>query len=117
MCDTRRVPFTRQDILRLNQSYSFLPDVIDIIGWEPFCRLVKLMGGQRIKLPTLVQMDRMHREFLLRQEIDETDLTPEAVEGVARRRGVSTRSAGEIYAELSDQLGRQRTGEHPLYQE
>lgn len=117
LADTRRVPFTRQDVLRLNHSYSFLPDVIDVIGWEPFCRLVKLMGGQRIKLPTLSQMDRMHSEFLLRQELDETDLTPEAFEGVAKRRGTSTRSAGDIFAELSDQLGGQRTGEHPLYQE
>lgn len=117
LCDTRRVPFTRQDILRLNSSYSFLPDVIDIVGWEQFCRLVKLMGGQRIKLPTLVQMERMHREFLLRQEMDETDFTPEAFEGAGRRRGVSSRSAGEIFAELSDQMGRQATGEHPLYQE
>lgn len=113
--DTRRVPFTKQDVLRLNQSYTFLPDVIDIVGWEPFCRLVKLMGGQRIKLPTLVQMDRMHRDFLLRQEMDETDHTPEAHEAAARRRGHSTRSAGEIFADLSEQLGAQRMGEHPLY--
>lgn len=115
--DKRRVPFTRQDVLRLNQSYSFLPDVIDIVGWDAMCRLIKLMGGQRIKLPTLVQLDRMHRDALLVHEIDQTDLTPEAIEGTAKRRGVSAKSAGEIYSEMTEVLSSQRMGEHPLYED
>ncbi len=115
--DRVHVPFTKYDVLRLRESYSFIPDVIDIVGWAPFSQLVVKLGGTRLKLPTTQQLARMHEDYLLHRELQETDMTPEAVEATARRRGRTTRNAQELFTEMSEQLGTHRSGEHPLYQD
>ncbi len=115
--DKVRAPFTKQDVLRNKESYTFIPDVIDIVGWDRFCELVIKLGGQRIKLPTVQSLARDHDDYLTREELDKTDLTPEAFEGVAKRRGKTTKNANEIYEQMSEYVGAHRSGEHPLYQE
>ncbi len=72
------------------------------------------LGGQRIKFPTTAQLERVHQDYLLREELDETDLTPEAIEAAALKRGKSSRAAKEIFEEMSEQLNANRLGEHPL---
>lgn len=112
----RRAPFTVQDVMRHKESYTFWPDVIDIIGWKAFVELVQKLGGVRLKVPTNAQLNRNHQDYLVREEMDKTDLTPEEMEEVARRRGRTTKNASELFAELSEEVSQHRTGEHPLYQ-
>jgi hypothetical protein len=115
--DKVRAPFTKQDVLRMVETHTFLPDVIDIVGWDRFSELVIKLGGQRIKLPTTAQLTRLHEETLLHRELQDTDLTPEGMEAAARRRGRTLKNAEALFIELSESLSAQRLGEHPLYPE
>ncbi len=109
------VPFTQQDLLRNRESYTFLVDMIDIVGWDRFKRLVVTLGGQRLRLPTLQQLARLHSDYLMSQEIDKTDLDPESVEQTGKKHGRSAKAAAEIYEEMVEITNPRRSGEHSLY--
>ena len=109
------VPFTQQDLLRNRESYTFLVDMIDIVGWDRFKRLIVTLGGQRLRLPTLQQLARLHADYLMSQEIDKSDLDPDSVEQVGKKHGRSAKAAAEIYAEMVEITNPRRSGEHSLY--
>ena len=113
--DQVRAPFSRQDALRIRESYTFIPDMIDIVGWDRFCQLVVKLGGSRIKLPTTVQLARVHEEFLMRDELDSSDATPDDFERVGKKYGRTQKSAAEVYAAMSEIDYDARAGEHQLY--
>jgi len=117
LIDNQSARFTIQDILRHRETYTFLPDVIDIISWPKFVTLVKTLGGQRIKLPTEAQLNRQHAEWLMQREMMQTDSTPQETEEVAKKHGRSVKQASELFAELSESMAKARVGEHPLYSE
>jgi hypothetical protein len=115
--DKIRVPFTQQDILRHRESYGFLVDVIDIVGWDRFKRLVVSLGGQRIKLPTLQQLARLHQDYLMSMEIDRSELDPDAVEEIGKKHGRSGKTAQEAFEEMVETLNPNRAGEYGIYPE
>jgi hypothetical protein len=115
--DKIHVPFTQQDILRHRESYGFLVDVIDIVGWDRFKRLVVSLGGQRIKLPTLQQLSRLHQDYLMSVEIERSDLDPDVVETIGKKHGRSGKTAQEAFEEMVETLNPNRAGEHSIYPE
>lgn len=111
-----RVPFTKEDLFRHRHTFTQLVDLLDIITWEQFGRLVAVMGGTRLKIPTLAQLNRLHQDYLLHGRIDKTDLDPTSVEVVAKSEGKTVKSAIEIYAEMTATLDPSLSGEHELFQ-
>jgi hypothetical protein len=111
------IPFTEEDVLRHAESYTHLVDFMDIIGWDKFKRVIALLGGNRIKLPTLQQLGRLHENYQLSLEIRETGDDPETVAKVGKKRGRNAKTAQEVYAEMSDLMDHKRCGEHLVYEE
>lgn len=110
-----RMPFTQQDLFRHRETFSHLVDLLDIISWDQFQRMVATLGGQRLKIPTVSQLGRLHDDWLLAKDVEENDGGPEALEAAAKKHGRSTRAAGEIYEEMQLNTSPDRDGEHDLY--
>jgi hypothetical protein len=113
-----RAPFTEQDILRLSESYSMLPDVIDVIGWDAMKQLIITMGGQRIKIPTMTQLANLKLKTKIFIAVDESDLSDPGVEEAGKKAGrKSGKSSATIYAEMLHTLDEQRGGQTALYED
>ena len=117
MYDRVRIPFTQEDLLRHKFSYTHLPDLLNIITWPQFQRLVATLGGQRLKIPTMTQLGRLHENYIMAQRIEKLGGDTTAVETVAKESGRSPASAQELYEEQMRELDQNRAGEHYLYEQ
>jgi hypothetical protein len=110
------VPFTEQDLVRHSNSYTHIPDLLEIITWVQFKRIVMTLGGQRIKIPTSQQLSKLKDNYDLYVELEASDKDPASVETLARRRGRTTKSAQDVWDEMSTTVRPDRSGEYPVYE-
>ena len=110
-----RAPFTRQDIFRHKYTYTHLVDLLDIISWEQLVKIISTLGGQRLKIPTLHQLNKLHEDYLASLEIEEAGGDPTTIETVAKRIKRPVKTAGEAYADMLRTVSPDRDGEYDLY--
>jgi len=115
MLDMVHVPFTEQDLVRHAHSYDHIPDLLDIVTWDQFKKIVMTLGGQRIKIPTPVNLAKLKDNYTLYTELEGSDKDPSAVEQIAKRRGRTTKSAQEVWDEVRTIVDSRRSGEHEVY--
>ena len=115
MYEKNSARYTLQDIIRHKETHSHLVDLIDIIGFETFKKVVALLGGTRLKIPTQPLLARWHEEYLIKCEIEEEGLDPDSVARVAKRHGKSEKAASEIFETMTHELSPERSGEHYVY--
>lgn len=111
------IPFTLQDLLRATESYTFLPELIDIIGIEKTKEVCAKLGGKRVKIPTLQYLGRLRENYNMFRDIDRSDLDPDAIASVARKYKKSPRAAQEIFNDMVEQLDPKRYGEYGIFDE
>jgi hypothetical protein len=111
------VRFTLQDVLRHAESYTFLPELIDIVGWDRAQELFVKLGGARIRLPTVQQLGKLHEKYLLFADIQREGEDPDTIEKVGRRRGFSSKTAQQAFEEMSETLDHRRLGDNPIFGE
>ena len=111
------IPFTLQDLLRAVESYTFIPELIDIVGFEKYKELCAKLGGQRIKFHTLQSLHKLIENEKLARDIGRSDLDPDSMAAVARKYKKSPRAAEEIFKEMVEQLDPRRYGEHGIFDE
>jgi hypothetical protein len=116
MYDKIHVPFTRQDLFRAAESYTYLVDLLDIITWEQMEKIIAIHGGKRFKIPTLAYMTKLSDDFKLFRDIDKSDLDPDSVAAVARAHKKTPRTAQEVYNDLVTITDPKRYGEHSVYE-
>lgn len=109
------IPFTEQDLFRQAFSHNYIVDLADIVGYENVKKVIAVMGGVRIKFPTLVQIARIKEDYDTFREIDLGDKDPAAIAAVARRRNKSAKSAELLYEEQCKVLHPKRSGEYALF--
>jgi len=109
------IPFTEEDVLRHAETYTHLPDLMDIIGWDKFKRVIATLGGTRLKLPTMQQLGKLHENYRLAHAIQEEGDDPETVERVGKRFNRSQKTAQQVYVEVSEMIDHRRCGEHSLF--
>jgi hypothetical protein len=115
-----RVPYTEEDLVRLRLSYTQFVSLFDLPN-SPFTwpvhgkYLVAVLGGSRLKIPTLGQIAQIMEAKQIFDEIEETDKDPDAVARVGRRHGKSARSAQDCYNEMVEALNPRRSGEYDVY--
>ncbi len=109
------VPFTEQDLFRASESYSHLPDLADIIGWEKTKEVIAVFGGMRLKIPTMNTMAKTHDDYLLFKEMEASNLDPDSIAAVAKKHKKTPRTAQEIFTEMVHTLDPKRTGEYEVY--
>jgi hypothetical protein len=113
--DKVHIPFTQEDLFRASLSYEHVVDLLDYVSWDVAKKILARWQGMRIKFPTLAYMARLHENYLIYGEIDKSNLDPDAVAEVARRRKRTPRSAQEVYNDMSVIMDPNRTGEYDIY--
>lgn len=73
------------------------------------------MGGLRFKVPTAAQLAKTHQNYRLYREIQKSDLDPDAIAEIAKKHKKTTRSAQEVFEQMSEMLDPRRYGEHPIF--
>jgi hypothetical protein len=110
------VPFTEQDLVRAVESYTYSPDLIDIIGWENYKKCCTILGGRRVKFPSLQQLSKWRDNQKLAHDIAECDQDPDSIGEVAAKHKRTPRAAQEIFDEMRHNLNANRYGEYSIYQ-
>lgn len=113
--DRVRLPFTEQDLLRHAHTYDHLVDMLNIVSFEQLKKLIAVMGGTRIHIPTTSQMAKLAENYAIWKDIEESDMDPASVEAVGRKYKRSGKSAQEIYTEMCDTLHEDRSGEYSIF--
>jgi hypothetical protein len=112
-----RVKLTADDLIYLSESYSVFVDLVDMFGIEAGKKMVAKYGGSRCKIPTLNYLCRLHENYDIWQEIENTDKDPESIAIVAARHKKTARSAAEAYEEMCEILNPKRAGEYYIFRE
>jgi DNA-directed RNA polymerase specialized sigma24 family protein len=110
-----RVPFTEQDLVLLAESYSFIPDLLEILPWEKIKALVVRFGGMRLKIPTLAAWAKLKEDHQIFQDIESGDKDPDSIADTAKKFKKTPRTAAEAYAEMCHILDPRRSGEYSIY--
>jgi hypothetical protein len=111
------VPFTEHDLLLAAESYTLWPEVLNIVGIAKGKELSAILGGQRVKIPSLQHIGKLRDNYNLARDIERSDLDPDAVAEVARKHKKTPRTAQEVFNEMVEQLDPRRYGEHNVFSE
>lgn len=109
------VPFTMQDLFRHANSYTHIVDLLNVITWEQMQKLIMTRGGMRFKIPTVAQMAKLHEDYKVYREIDQTDKDPDSVAEVAEKHKKSPKTAQEIYEDMTSVVNVNRSGEYSIF--
>lgn len=111
------IPFTREDLFRHKHSFTQLVDLLDIINWSQLERIIATMGGTRLKIPTIAQLNRLHQDYLTYRKIDRSDLDPESVAQIAKEEGRTAKNAADVYEEMTRVVDPSLSGEHSIWED
>lgn len=122
MYDRIRVPYTLEDIIRALYSYTDFVTLFDLPN-TPFAFpthgkwLSAVMGGKRIKIPTIAQIAAAVEAKQIFDEVDASDKDPDSIAEIAAKHNKTARSAQEIYNDMVDALNPRRSGEYYVYEQ
>jgi hypothetical protein len=111
------VPFTEHDLAMAGESYTFWPELVNIVGIERSRELSAKLGGLRVKIPSLQYLAKLRDSYRLARDVQKSDQDPEAVAEVARRHKKTPRTAQEIFNEMVELVDPKRYGEYNIYGE
>ncbi len=109
------IPFTEQDLVRAVYSHDPILALADLLPWELMKKVIVVLQGKRVKIPTLAALTKARADYLLHQEISRSDLDPDSIAEVARKHRKTYRSATEIFEQMSATLDPKRYGEHEIF--
>lgn len=111
------IPFTEYDLMLAAESYSFWPEFVNIVGFENAKKCSGLLGGQRVKFPTLQYFAKLRESHQIARDIERSDLDPDAVAEVGRKYKKTARTAQELFTDMVEQNDPKRYGEHSIFDE
>ena len=111
------IPFTEYDLMLAAESYTFWPEIVNIVGTEKAKEISAKLGSQRIKIPSLQYFAKLRENHLLARDVEQSDLDPDAVAEVARKHKKTPRTAQEVFTEMVEQIDPKRYGEHSIFDE
>ncbi len=109
--------YTEQDLFVLSNAYTYLPDMLNIITWKQMLNIIALFGGLRIKIPTLVHLDRLKRDHNISEDITNLGGSPDDIQRVSKKYNVSQKSAQDIYENMAGMLGTNNSGEYSVFED
>ena len=113
--DQIRIPFTEQDLFRHANSYTHLVDLLNYITFDQLKAIIAVMGGTRLRIPTLAQMAKLSENYELWKGVEDTDKDPASIELVGKKHKRTPRTAQEVYEEMCDILSDDRCTEEALF--
>lgn len=115
MYERMNLSHTEQDLFRLVNSFTFLPDMLTIVSWEQMLKIIALMGGLRLKIPTLTQLEQSKVEYKMFQQLQRGNHTPDDMAKVAKDFHTSAPTAQEIYEQMASNTHDDRSTATDLY--
>jgi hypothetical protein len=112
-----RVPFSEEDIVRHALSYTNFVELYQFMSHAQIKRLIAVMGGQRIKIPTVAQIAKLKDDYETFEEVLESAKDPATVADVAKVKKRSARTAAEAYQSMVESTNPQRSGEYQIYED
>ncbi len=104
------------DLITYSESFTLFPDLLDIITVAQLKKLIAVMGGQRLRIPTVAQVEKLVRNQKLAAALaSHSHLTPTSLSAVARDHGVRDRTAEEVFVAMSEMLDPERNTQSPVY--
>lgn len=100
--DMSRIPFSEQDLYRIEYQNTLLVDLLDIVTWDQMKKIIATMGGSRIKVPTVAQLARLAQQYHVYTEVSKSDLDPDSIAEIAAENRMSRRAAQDNYDEFSN---------------
>ena len=110
-----RVPFTEEDLLRHALSYTNFVELYQFMPHDQIKKLIAVMGGQRIKIPTIAQITRLKDDYETFETVLVSDKDPATVADIAKKKKRSPRTAADAYQTMVESTNPNRSGEYSVY--
>ena len=110
-----RIPFTEQDLFRSAHSFDHFADLLDILTWDQVKKMIAIMGGTRLKIPTLAQMTKLAVDYRISRQIETSDMDTDSVAQIAKENRRSIKTAQQAYADTIEIMSPDRSGEYELF--
>ena len=107
-------PLGEGDMLRIAEKYSFIPDMINLVGLNNVKKLMTVFAGMTVRFPTTVQL---RRSMAVRRLYNDRDLTPEGVSRVSRDFKITPNKLQDGFEELSSNIHAGLLEDEPLFEE
>lgn len=118
MYDRLAMPYTEQDLFRLQHSFTYLPDLLNVITWQQMLKIIALLGGTRIRVPTMAQLEKFKTEHSIFSEVGRSLGDPDSAAAIARKYRTSVASAEEAFERLARESERgDQSGDYSVYGE
>lgn len=115
--DMTRIPITEQDLFRMTYQYDHLTDLLDIITWPQLKQIIAVLGGTRLRIPTVTQLIKARQQLVCYEHIEASDMDPDSVAEAASISHVSRRTAQDVFEEMSERMARDSHCDEDLYDE
>lgn len=102
------------DVIRSSQKYSFVPDMINLIGFQNVKKLIGVFNGMTIKFPTL---QGVRKCLAVKEVINSKDYTPDNIAAVGKALGLAKEKVQEAFEESSINIANGLLDDHPLFDE
>ena len=110
-----RVPFTEEDLLRHALSYTNFVELYQFMPHDQIKKMIAVMGGQRIKIPTIAQITRLKDDYATFEAVMASDKDPATVADIAKKKKRSPRTAADAYQSMIEATNPNRSGEYAVY--
>jgi hypothetical protein len=110
-----RVPFTEEDLLRHALTYTNFVELYQFMSHDQIKKLIAVMGGQRIKIPTIAQIARLKDDYDTFEAVLDSDKDPATVADIAKKKKRSPRTAADAYQSMIEATNPNRSGEYSVY--
>lgn len=110
-----RVPFTEEDIIRHAFSFTNFVELYQFMSHDQVKRLIAVMGGQRIKIPTIAQIAKLKEDHETFEAVLDSDKDPSTIAEIAKKKKRSPRTAADAYQAMVEATNPQRSGEYQIY--
>jgi hypothetical protein len=114
--DEGHIRLTEQDIFRAANTWTHLPQLLDVVGWKTTKKIIALFGGQRFRIPSVAECARVCQNERLHREIRNSDMDPDSIVAIASRYNKTEKTATDIFVEMTGVLDPAFSGEYPVYQ-
>jgi hypothetical protein len=114
LLDHYAVPLGGVDILRVSEKYSFIPDLVNVLGLEKAKKLLHIFAGISIRFPTMKQLRKQMNMATVYEELSE-DNTPDKVYELSKRYRMSPAKVEEAFDLVAENIRQGLLEDYPLY--
>lgn len=112
LIEMHETPLGDIDAMRSSQKFSFIPDMINLIGFKNVTKLIGVFNGMTIKFPTL---QGVRKCLAVKELINSKDYTPDNIAAIAKKLGVTQEKVQEAFETSSMNIANGLLEDSPLF--